>query len=189
MIANGCIKCNATSFGTGLKNNAAYFDSGNWSTYPVLNNIDKNQGTISFWAKPTNLSISGGFFDYGNLGTTMSMAVFRTAANEVFFEFRTSLALWDFNQIYSSYVFNTSNWTNIVIVWKTGNSGYGSLYVNGNFVKTITVSNFGFNATENYFMVGRDNWYGVANAYVDEFKIYDYRKTKEEIAADYNGSA
>ena len=187
ILNNSCILCSATSFNSGIRGNSAYFSNSNYLRYPALENIDKNKGTVSLWVKPNNLSVAGGFFDYGEIGIIGSnLGVFKPSWNAVYLESRADNSENGL-QISGSDVLSPSEWTQVTFVWQTNNqTSFFQLYINGDYVGTrIFLSGYNLNPLYDYFSVGRTGWYGVANAYLDDLKIYNYVRSPSEIEQDY----
>ncbi|MCK5282800.1 MAG: thrombospondin type 3 repeat-containing protein [Nanoarchaeota archaeon] len=181
---NGCIDCSPSSFDTGIVGNAAFFGRRSSLTYSIQDNINKNEGTASFWVKPDKIQFQGGYFDYGGLGYARALGVFKSRENKIFFELRS-----DQNDVYQQGRYDLlkdDDWVNVVVTWKANTWGsIMGLYVNGNPIAVWYPIDLDFNPTENYFTVGSTGYWGVANAYIDELKIYDYAKPDAEIRGDY----
>jgi parallel beta-helix repeat protein len=174
-------------FGTGALGNAVKFQNF-VINYPVADNIDKNEGTVSFWVKPIAWNTAGnggnGFFDWGNLGTTASMAVFSNSGGHVYFEI-TDDAGAQHGPLHKLNALDLGRWNHIAIVFKFNDpSGRIKLYVDG--VLALDWSrNIAFNPTDLTFTVGDVGWYSGANSYIDELKVYDVMRTSAEILEDY----
>lgn len=187
LIANGCVNCDVTEFVPGIVGNAAFLGPDSNLTYPVANNLIKDEGTISFWVKVRNASQKGGFFEWGDIEETSSLGVFTN--QNTYIEITSD----DENkqQSFIPGVLSTEDWTNITVVYRMNHidANIHEVYVNGNgFVHGRQNFNpFLFNPTDALFKVGRTltPFYGVANADIDELRIYDYAMMVGEIKKHY----
>ncbi len=163
--------------------------SGAYISYPLNGNFpDQSNLTIEFWFKNSKLS-SQGFFDIARLYGTHpnSMGIFYSAGvNRVITEIRNNFTA---NlQAHAPGALVGTKWNHVAVTFsdynRKDNTFMLTTYFNGNPGSSIPIYKF-FPNLSNDFWVGSSGFYGPSYAYMDEFKIYNYAKTPEEIYNDY----
>ncbi|MBN1502253.1 DNRLRE domain-containing protein, partial [Candidatus Woesearchaeota archaeon] len=170
--------------------------------YPTKNNFNKDAGTIEFWVKT----------DWYSNSTVGPHYLFEEESsyqkNEMYIYF-TGLPMGDplYFMMYDSagpkYIRNNINnswapeeWHHIAVVWDSQNpvsgSNYLEMYIDGSTSGNTydeTTSSMSITDTADTMYLGSDaSGANQANATFDEFAIYDYAKTREEIIQDYLGN-
>ncbi len=155
--------------------------------------INSNQGTISFWVKPSWNGNDGLEHDFLCSGVNCNVWFYKTTSNILIF------GVWDnTGVVYRLATVATTSWISgswyhIVARWDSDNtvasSNYVELYVNGS---NSGVSN-GQTANSNTIAPGANNAIGArtdgtksAQALIDDFAIYDRVLTTTEITSLYN---
>jgi len=163
--------------------NYANMTSNSYITYPITNFPLKNL-TIEFWVKNINFDAKG-YFDVNRLvgGSPNSMGIFYNG--HVIIETRNNES--GMTQVGSGLGYVGYKWNHIAIKFEYYNANCFTIsnFLNGILGGNAYTCNFYVNRSGNMW-VGRNNWYGYANSYVDEFKIYDYAKSNTEIYNDYS---
>jgi hypothetical protein len=194
--ANNNPKC---EFVKGVKGNAISFEPFTWNlsrepymVYPLPG--DFKQGTIEFWFKPKegvlNTRWALGLFDEGRLyGTNpSSMGIFwNRYYDKVILEMRdaqrSNIQSWS-----SQGLGEFSEWHSAAAVWKC-NTGqdYMQVYLDGvpGTKETFGDNSATFLPTSPDFWVGSNYYYGDSFSLIDEFKIFNYPKTTEEIKSGH----
>lgn len=159
--------------------------------------INTNQGTISFWFKPSwnsNDGLKHRLVDIGQGIDAGTISLFKDAAGT------TYLSIFDSSggrhQVYGSgLTYTAGNWYHIVARWSSNNTVSGSHYIDliannvgvsagyiGDTTWTATV-----HSTNPRIYIGND-YTGATNAQalIDDFAIYDRVLTSTEISSLYN---
>lgn len=185
---------NAEAFGTpqltaGQTNNAVSFDDAN--SYLLLPSglcSQLSSFTVSSWVKMNSLANWSRVFDFGTSTTTYMFLSPQSGAGDFRFGIKNGSSA---EQIVSaSEPLKTGVWTHIAITfnWNSSTSlGEGKLYVDGALVATN--SNFTVNPSmfrrsdKNYIAKSQFSSDPALFGALDDFRIYDYALTNEEILA------
>ncbi|HEY9854909.1 MAG TPA: LamG-like jellyroll fold domain-containing protein [Stenomitos sp.] len=168
--------------------------------FPVAGNLKTSTGTVEYWFKPltegmdlanrvlfavdngTTLRLVTRFGDMVTSG--MYLGAYDVAGDESRTR-RTGMSGAD-----SLRLIKKGQWNHVAATWVASTADL-HFYLNGVEYRTYSTGatasfNFG---TQNQFIVGAD-WDGVsgsANSAVDQFRLYDYAKSADEIARDAKG--
>lgn len=171
-------------FTDGLMNNAINFSGNRKVCYPIQNNLNISNGTIEFWVKPP-LGNGYGFFDIGYLSAPNSWGIFKNV-NYAIMEVKDYMNVYDQAWSPSSWTFD-GKWHFIAAPWeRTNETTYFKICLDAeckNEYDGITPNSFP-NLSKN-FCVGWNGWYGYSESIIDEFKIFNYAKSNQEIYEDY----
>lgn len=163
----------------GINDRAIHFDGGNSSSggYVTNDNIasylnGKPEASVAFWVKKK--SIQYGLFQLSGYNNNNGNLYPYQQADRVYLDtFRT-------NRLGPIYMdSSTLEWHHIVILQ---DANRWALYQNGNLV--YSVSNDGSPIATDYlgFEIGRNSDGRYADAYFDDFRVYDHALTDEEIS-------
>lgn len=175
-------------FVDGVKGNAADFSGSRAVGYQRAGNFDPLQGTIEFWVKFPNAN-GLGLFDVGDLGTPNSWGIFKNY-DHVIMEVKNNRNIFD--QAWSpGPVPYDGQWHFIACPWeRVGPTTYFAVCVDGSCKADydgITTDSYPETDGEGDFWVGWCwwRWYRYSESIIDEFKIFDYPKSNQEIYEDY----
>ncbi|MFH1290835.1 MAG: LamG-like jellyroll fold domain-containing protein [Nanoarchaeota archaeon] len=176
----------AIDFVNGVLGNAADMTGGSKKVcYPLEGNFDDTNGTLEFWVKPPYENHLG-FFDIGYLSRPNSWGIFKNV-NFLIMEVKGNTG---YDQAWSidPFIYD-SRWHHVAAVWYKTPAGYINFkvfldgrakdYFDGNENNDINYT------TTTEFCVGWNGWYGYSDSFFDEFKIFDYVKSDEEVMDDY----
>jgi hypothetical protein len=167
-------------FDAGLIGNCADFFGDKWVGYPMQDNIDLSRGTIEFIVKmPKTNGI--GFFDIGSLGKRNSWGIFKNS-NHIIMEVKNSSN--SFDQAWSpAPIVADDQWHLISAVWQQhGTTTNFKVCVDGACKNSFDgIVNNSFPNPQGTFYAGWCGWYGYSQSALDEFKIFDYVKSNEQI--------
>ncbi|ODS37640.1 MAG: hypothetical protein A7315_03925 [Candidatus Altiarchaeales archaeon WOR_SM1_79] len=158
-------------------------------SYPLEGNFPNASNlTIEFWFKNSKLS-SQGFFDIARLWGEHpnSMGIFYSTwpgINRVISEIRNNVT--SMRQAHAPGSLIGYRWNHVAVTFSNyeNNCFKMTTYFNANPSYTINVCNFYPNLS-NDMWTGRNYFYGYSNAYMDEFRIFNYAKSDDEIYNDY----
>lgn len=173
-------------FVEGVKGNAADFSGSRAVGYKRAGNFDPLQGTVEFWVKFPNAN-GLGFFDVGGLGTRNSWGIFRNL-DHMIMEVKNNR-----NQLDQAWspgpVPYDRRWHFIACPWeRVDATTYFMVCVDGSCKMAydgITTDSYPETDGEDDFWIGWCGWYGHSESMIDEFKIFDYAKSDQEIYDDY----
>jgi len=171
-------------FVKGVLNNSVNLSRIGRFCYPIEDNFNLTNGTIEFWVKPP-LGNGYGFFDIGYLSWANSWGIFKNA-NYAIMEVKDNRS--SFDQAWSPNALNYDRrWHFIAAKWERRvNTTYFKICLDGeckNDYDGVKANSFP-NLTKE-FCVGWSGWYGYSESYIDEFKIFSYAKSDDEINDDY----
>ncbi len=174
----------------GLDGKAAYFPSQNQLFYDTTQNIDALQGSMAYWIKP-NWSTPGNhrIFEWGGSGGML----FGTDGNGYFVSL-INVAQGS-NELYAN--FGAQGWTNdqwyfVVHTWNRfapTNEEALQVYVNGVKVAQNDPARDKNNIDiidDDEFQIGGMGASGSLEAFLDDYIIFDYQMTDQEVVDLYN---
>lgn len=192
VLANGGVSGSRgwMDFVSGINDGMAADFSGKRAVgYERAAHFDPIAGTIEFWVKFPNAN-GLGLFDIGDLGTRNSWGIFKNA-DHVIMEVKNRSN--GFDQAWSpGPVPYDERWHFIAAAWeRIGTTTYFIICVDGS-CKTeydgITNNSYPETDGDDDFWVGWTYWYGHSESVIDEFKIFDYSKSNQQIYEDYLAS-
>jgi len=188
VIANGGVSGSRgwMGFVEGIKGNAADFSGSRAVSYKRAGNFNPLQGTIEFWVKFPNAN-GLGLFDIGWLGTRNSWGIFKNV-DHVIMEVKNNRN-W-FDQAWSpGPIPYDGRWHFVACAWeRVDATTYFIVCVDGSCKMEydgITTDSYPETDGEESFWIGWCGWYGHSQSIIDEFKIFDYSKSNQEIYEDY----
>ncbi len=166
-----------------LNNSAGYLD------YSCSGNFDNNNGTLEMWLKFDQIKgadqhfweTDNGFFslqyDYESQGDNQKKIKALIGGQNLNYVFQTAT---------SSDAWKNSEWKHLALTWSNELS-QANLYVNG--VKSATTSYAGSIMCTNFRLLNDHTTLarGFTHGAIDEFKLYNYTRTDNQILGDYTG--
>ncbi len=179
---NGTITGSPT-FTKGVLGNAVNFSGSKRACYPLANNFNEKNGTVEFWVKPP-MGGGYGFFDIGNLGPPNTWGLYKNSGYLIL-EMKTQSGSWP--QSWSPNPFNyDGRWHHAAAMWeRQGNIRRFKVCLSGECKNYYDQSSNSNTSELTTFCVGYSGWYGYSESIMDEFKIFNYAKSNEEIEQDY----
>ena len=179
--ANSGTVAGSLNFVPGINGNALSFNN-NRIDYPTSQNIISQKGTIQFWAKISPLSYNGSLFDiwnnpFSSTGGTPNWLMFYTNPSDGPYIYTENCIGGCYQSLMRASDFNS--WHQIAFSWEGGRY---YLYVDDipRLWNTLVDINLAAN-----FTVGDGFWYGRGRFEMDEFRIYNFRKTDQNIIDEY----
>ena len=174
------------SFVEGISGNAGDFSGSRAVNFLRDGNFSPLEGTIYFWVKFPNAN-GLGLFDIGNLGSRNSWGIFKNR-DHVIMEVKNRSNYFD--QAWSpGPVPYDGEWHFIAAPWeRTGSTTYFAVCVDGSCKAAYDgITNHSYPETDgdDDFWIGWCGWYGYSQSMIDEFKVFDYAKSNQEIYEDY----
>ena len=174
----------AATFVEGVVDNAVNLSGTARVMYPMAGNFQREKGTIQFWVWGPNENPLG-YWDIGSLGNSNSWGIFK---NQDYIIMEVKNNSNHFSQAWSpSPVPYDDKWHFVSCPFELiENTTYFKICVDGKCKAEYDgIINDSYpNETGNFYM-GWTYWYGYSNSYFDEFKIYDYAKSDNEILNDF----
>jgi hypothetical protein len=182
---NGGSITGSLSFVKGVTGNGATMSDSAHVKYPMNNNFNLNEGTIQFWVWSPNTNKLG-YWDIGLLGKPNSWGIFKNR-DHIIMEVKNSSNRYD--QAWSqSPLYFDDRWHFISCPFKRdGNTTYFKVCVDAKCKSSYDGITDNTNPDEkDDFYIGWNSYYKYSDSYFDEFKIYDYAKSDDEILEDYS---
>jgi len=176
---------------TGKVQNAVDFARGSRAAYPA--NVNSNAGTIEFWFKPHFYVGSGetgtGLFEIGEIGQPNSIALFilpYKTGNVVAMEMRDAS-----NKLTQSWTralkVDPEKWHHAVLTWKCNqNSNYMKIIYDGKSGSSNSGACSSLSLPGNLKVAGVSGYYNDGSEAIDDLRVYNYVRTSQQIAGDYN---
>jgi hypothetical protein len=174
------------AFEPGVKNDAFNFSGNKRVYYPMIGNINVSNGTIEFWVK-TPPGNGYGFWDIGTLQYANSWGIFK---NSNFLIMEVKNRYNNFDQAWSSNPFiYDGEWHFVAAPFeRIGTTTYFKACLDGVCKSSYDgITGQSYPNENGVFNVGWCGWYGYSQSVIDEFRIYNYAKSDEEIKNDYYG--
>ncbi|WP_297868461.1 LamG-like jellyroll fold domain-containing protein [uncultured Flavobacterium sp.] len=173
----------------GNTNSTAEFngDSSRYLSVTNPSNFTGTKKTFSVWIKfPTTLS-SGLYYNQIFGGGTFWFQIYGNYPTYVSNGYTYKLGFNGSNTFISNYLFNTNTWEHIVYTID-GDLGQVSLYINGNYAGSQSISNFSTNDWSSYYIGSSPNLnsQNIFAGQIDDFGIWNRALTQQEITNLYN---
>ncbi len=146
-------------------------------------------GTITGWFKRANTSNRDIIFSLGESSTNDRFTLEINVASNQFFRVLAREANSNVLDIYSTKTYDDTSWHNFAVV--NDNTSTIKVYIDGLLQTTIgTQSNSWFNTvtSKDYMNIGKDT-IGLFSGQIDDFRIYNYALSADQIKQVYNGAS
>lgn len=180
----------ALSFMNSTTQYGQYVDNQDSTLAQVDANLKLN-GTMTFsmWINPNSTQTAQGtprIFANGSSGVNhhyiVNLVNLSGGKYALRYAFHNGTTYYTFE---SSQFLPADSWNHLTVMCKY--QAYCSAYLNGNLAGTVNTAYTGDSELTNYFSVGgRSGGYDGIQAKIDEFKIYNYGLSAEDIKADFN---
>ena len=193
-LTNSGATFDGTNFKRGYGSSAFNHTTQQHLIIPSINlyNIQSKKGiTFSLWFRMnTNTGNNARIFDFNNGTPTRWVLLARSGTtNKIFFNIQSSTNPSGSINTTNDYV--DGNWHNVI--WCIDNVGKWTIYIDGVIASLTTalptntnIENITFN--NNFFGKSGFNSDGYYNGNVDDFRIYDYVLSANEVSGLYNGT-